>query len=537
VESAQPTVTVAATERKERQLVAGRYRLAAFHRADDQTEVWRALDETTHQVVTLEFLRDASMRERFLAQGRRMASIQQPSVMKVAAINEDPQETFVVYEHLVHVPVALDMLKPKDAPVAAPLVPAALPVQPAAAAPVSEPPALKPAAPIVSEPPALKPAAVVSEPPALRPTPVATVASPVAPPPVTPAPATFAAPAEEIAEAPTVSSERGLDELMNALRAREFGLIDAELVTESAWQIVDAFGESFKDFQPAEVVAIARDVVVAVVGLPLALAHVAGGARPSFRAPSLPRPKFGDGAPREPKAPKVPKVRAPRVEAVKVPKAPKAPRAPMPNPFARVRWFRVLTRGLVGGVIITTAVLMPPELEAKLLNLGGDLGSQVADKVSTVVPEVANQVANQVSTVVSQTISGTQANPPLTKPGFDVPPLTSYRATLESTGPAPKAKPNEMVEWVVALRNTGSAGWYRGLEGAQASLALADGTNAGVQTTAYVGPGQVGWFVVHFRAAPDPGTYTVAFRPRIDGLGQLADLGIHATVTVTAATP
>src|SRR5207302_4260693 len=112
-----------------------------------------------------------SMRERFLAQGRRMSSIQQPSVMKVAAISEDPRETFVVYEHLVHVPVALDMLKPADAPVAAPLPVLASQPRPVAQ-PVSEPPALKPAAPIPTpQPPALKPAASVPmpEPPTFRP--------------------------------------------------------------------------------------------------------------------------------------------------------------------------------------------------------------------------------------------------------------------------------------------------------------------------------------------------------------------------------
>ena len=89
------------------------------------------------------------------------------------------------------------------------------------------------------------------------------------------------------------------------------------------------------------------------------------------------------------------------------------------------------------------------------------------------------------------------------------------------------------MEWVVALRNTGSVGWYRGIDGAQASLALADGTSAGVQSTPYVGPGQVGWFVVHFRAPSQPGTYKVSFLPRIDGRGPLPDLGLSATVTVS----
>src|SRR5207245_8625727 len=114
------------------------------------------------------------------------------------------------------------------------------------------------------------------------------------------------------------------------------------------------------------------------------------------------------------------------------------------------------------------------------------------------------------------------AGPPqsgLARASFDVPPLSAYGAAFESQAPYPKARPNDSVEWVIALRNTGSVGWYRGIDGAQASLALADGTSAAVQSTAYVGPGQVGWFVVHFRAPSEPGTHKVYLSPRIDGRG------------------
>src|SRR5207245_10773752 len=110
--------------------------------------------------------------------------------------------TFVVYEHLVHVPVALDMLKPADAPVAAAPLPLVAPQPRPVAQPMSEPPALKPAAPIPTpEPPALKPAALIP----------------------TPDP-TFAAMTvdEPLDAAGAGSSERGLDDLMAALRSREF---------------------------------------------------------------------------------------------------------------------------------------------------------------------------------------------------------------------------------------------------------------------------------------------------------------------------
>ncbi|HKY52600.1 MAG TPA: hypothetical protein VJP45_15190 [Candidatus Limnocylindria bacterium] len=115
---------------------------------------------------------------------------------------------------------------------------------------------------------------------------------------------------------------------------------------------------------------------------------------------------------------------------------------------------------------------------------------------------------------------------------FEVPPLDAYRAAFESQAPYPTASPNGTVEWVVALRNTGSAGWYRGVEGAQASLALTDGTQVAVQSTPYVAPGQVGWFVVRFRASAGTGTQTVPLVPRIDGRGQLPDLGLFTLVTV-----
>jgi hypothetical protein len=115
---------------------------------------------------------------------------------------------------------------------------------------------------------------------------------------------------------------------------------------------------------------------------------------------------------------------------------------------------------------------------------------------------------------------------------FELPPLDSYRAAFETQAAYPAVAPNGTVEWVVALRNTGSVGWYRGVAGAQAALALADGTPVAVQTTAYVAPGQVGWFVARFRAPAGPGTHTVALLPRIDGRGELPDLGIFALVTV-----
>ena len=124
------------------------------------------------------------------------------------------------------------------------------------------------------------------------------------------------------------------------------------------------------------------------------------------------------------------------------------------------------------------------------------------------------------------------ASPKLAPAQFELPPLNAYRAAFETQASYPTVPANATVEWVVALRNTGSAGWYRGVAGAQASLALTDGTEAAVQTTAYVAPGQVGWFIVRFRAPAGPGAHAVSLFPRIDGRGELPNLGIYALVTV-----
>jgi hypothetical protein len=118
------------------------------------------------------------------------------------------------------------------------------------------------------------------------------------------------------------------------------------------------------------------------------------------------------------------------------------------------------------------------------------------------------------------------------RPAFDVPPLGAYGAAFESQEPYPKASPNSTVEWTLALRNTGSAGWYRGVDGAQASLITADGMVVAVQATQYVGPGQIGWFTARFKAPAEAGTHRIALRPVINGRGPLPDLGIYALVTV-----
>ena len=464
MESTQTHAPAVADARQERQLIAGRYRLASFHRGDETTEVWRALDETTTQVVSLEFLResDPASKERFLAGARRLAAVAQPSVMRVAAIHDDPDATFIVFEHLVHIPVPLEWLKPEVA-VPAPILNPAL----------SAAPENVEASPTSATTPAMAAAPDVPNP-------------------------------DFADERPT---DRGLSLLTYALRSRELSLIDEALLTESAYELLAIIRSELKAVRVDPTVLtdlLAYRPNLSFLMLPFALL---GGA---VRRITTARPKVG--APR-PHVSRPQEVRAPRLKAVKPPKQAREPRAPRaPRGIGlHVRWGRVLTRGLSLGVLAAILVALPSELIGNVGSMANDLSVTIREKLAAALP----------------------SSPTLQRASFEVPPLSAYSATFETQAPYPSATPNGTVEWVVALRNTGSVGWYLGIDGAQASLALADGTTAGVQTTAYVGPGQVGWFIVHFPAPSKVGTSKVSLLPRIDGRGQLPDLGIYAAVTVS----
>ena len=107
--------------------------------------------------------------------------------------------------------------------------------------------------------------------------------------------------------------------------------------------------------------------------------------------------------------------------------------------------------------------------------------------------------------------------------------------------------PGQTATLVVALRNTGYRGWYRGNPGQQANLGTAEPLDAqrwdldsgwpsasriATTTTAYVGPGQVGWFEFQVRAPSSPGSYVLRARGVIDGTTWLEDPGIYWTITV-----
>jgi hypothetical protein len=440
----------------------------SFHRGDDTSEVWRAVDESTNVVVTLEFLRnlEPESRERFLAGARRLASAQQPAVLRVAAIHDDAEGTFIVFEHIVALPMPINWVVPTLE-----------------------------AAPAIADPETADAAKANAE-----------ATSP-----------SEAGVTEVADERPT---DRGLSLLLYAIRTRELSLIDTPLVTDAAFELLAITQAELKAirFDPT-VLTDARDALVHAPSLVVSgLAGLGGVARRLLtlrpRGQRTPHVSAPPKAPRmkavaTPKPPKLPK--APKLQ--KLPKPPKEAKAPRVShgPGLRVRWGRVLTRGLSLGVLAAILVAAPAELVANVGTIANDLSVAIRERLATVLP----------------TSSGLQ------RASFDLPPLSAYGAAFVSQAPYPKAHPGETVEWVVALRNTGSVGWYRGIDGAQASLALADGTSAGVQTTDYVGPGQVGWFVVHFPAPAEPGTARIKLVPRIDGRGPLPDLGIYATVNVT----
>jgi uncharacterized protein YkwD len=128
-------------------------------------------------------------------------------------------------------------------------------------------------------------------------------------------------------------------------------------------------------------------------------------------------------------------------------------------------------------------------------------------------------------------------------PSFDL----GYHGAWAAQSSDVTLSPGQTATLVVALRNTGYRGWYRGNPGQQANLGTADPLDAqrwdldygwpsasriGTTTTAYVGPGQVGWFQFQVRAPLSPGSYVLRVRGVIDGATWLEDPGIYWTITV-----
>jgi hypothetical protein len=448
-----------AGDRQIGQLLGGRYRLAMSKGGDDVADVWHALDESTQTVVTLEILRDRgneSARQRFLAEARRMAAIERPSVMRVASILDEGTETFIVFEHLIPLPVVLTGLTA-----------VARDVRPATKAAEDNDKTVVLTAVAGPRPTVAQDGTagqdVLADESASAVVELDGVREPSVP---------------HLVAATTRLPETVRDATRSLMSART----DMSRVVPWATRLLaDArrfVRDVMRDAQIDTLIADARAWLASVLSRP----HMpsAGTAKPVSDAAAITGPSLSNltalGA---------------RVLSSAGPLV------------TRARANPVVSAGAIGVLVLAAFIVSPLDDAIGSALRGGPAPSP------TVVPRAA-----------------------LVPAGFVLPPLSAYGATFESQGPYPTTTPNGTVEWVVALRNTGSAGWYRGIEGAQAALTTPDGAGVAVQSTDYVAPGQVGWFVVRFKARAELGTYTVQLLPRIDGRGLLPELGIYTVVTV-----
>ncbi len=427
-------------------VVAGRYRLAAHIGTGGTADVWRAYDESRDRAVTLKILRDpsdADARRHFLAEARRLETLDHPSIVPVLGVHDALGDTLIAFEHVEGEP--LDQLA-ATSPLMAPRKIALLLIQ-----------------------------------------------------------------------------------LADAVEAfHSHGFVHLDLKPANVLMAADG-RPRLLDFGIAEPIGHLPEVPRGTPGF--ASPEVAAGGAAS-RASDV----YGLAAIAKHLLGQHP---TPRVASV-------LRRGLEPDPARRYRRPRSFVYGVALAVFIDEelAALERATRRARAV-LAGLLTRGASRRLVAFAkarPELSFRVAAASLIVAGLLLQQTHptadagtANagmPALVRPAFDVPPLGAYGAAFDSQAAYPTASPSSTVEWTLALRNTGSAGWYRGVDGAQAALILADGTVVAVQSTQYVGPGQVGWFTARFKAPAEAGTHRIALRPVINGRGPLADLGIFAVVTV-----
>jgi len=127
--------------------------------------------------------------------------------------------------------------------------------------------------------------------------------------------------------------------------------------------------------------------------------------------------------------------------------------------------------------------------------------------------------------------------------------LSGAHAALYARSGIPTLCPGSTTTVTIAFENTGSLGWYGNAAlgtwgpdpGQDKASALAVGwptaNRAAIQTTPYVGPGQVMWFQFSVEAPMTPGTYKLGLRPVLEGQQWLEDPGLTFYVLVKAAGP
>ena len=429
-------------------IVAGRYRLAAHIGAGGTADVWRAYDESRDRAVTLKILRDpkdAEARRHFLAEARRLETLDHPGVVPVLGVHDALGDTLIAFEHVEGEP--LDRYT----------------------------------------------------------------------------------------------------ETASALTPRQIALLLIQIA--DAVEAFHSHGFVHLDLKPA-------NVLMGADGRPRLLDF--GIAEPIGHPPQVPRGTPGYASPEVTAgraASRASDVYGLAAIAKQLLGAHPTPRVASvlrrgldPDPARRYRRPRLFVYGVALAVLIDEelaaldrAIRRARAVAQSLFSRGGGRRAiafakarpELSFKVAAAALIVSGLVLQQIHPGADSGAANAGTLPALVRPAFDVPPLAAYGAAFESQAPYPSASPNSTVEWTLALRNTGSAGWYRGVDGAQASLILDDGTVVAVQSTQYVGPGQIGWFTAHFRAPSDVGPHIVRLRPAINGRGPLADLGIHAVVTVT----
>jgi len=390
-------------------VVAGRYRLAAHIGTGGTSDVWRAYDESRDRAVTVKILRDPKdpdARRHFLAEARRLETLDHPSIVPVLGIHEALGDTLIAFEHVEGEPL------------------------------------------------------------------------------------------DQIAQSGTT------------LAPRKVALLLIQIA--DAVEAFHSHGFVHLDLKPA-------NVLIAADGRPRLLEF--GIAEPTGAA-SRANDVYGLATIAKELLALHP---TPRVASV-------LRRGLEPDPARRHGRPRTFAYGVALAVVVDEELAALDRVARRAVAFA-KARPELSFRVAAATLVVAGVVLQQTHPGPDAANAGTM--PALVRPAFDVPPLGAYGATFESQAPYPNASPNSTVEWTLALRNTGSAGWYRGVDGAQASLILDDGTVVAVQSTQYVGPGQIGWFVAHFRAPSDPGPHTIRLRPAINGRGPLPDLGIHAVVNVT----
>ena len=137
------------------------------------------------------------------------------------------------------------------------------------------------------------------------------------------------------------------------------------------------------------------------------------------------------------------------------------------------------------------------------------------------IPRISSSAATLVPTAASPAAA------------YALPPLSDYNAAYEWEAPFPSVVVGTAVEWVIALRNTGTAAWFADRDGARATLVTRDGATVATQSAPYVGPGEVAMFNVRFMAPQSAGVHRVPIRLNIAGTGNAPDLGMYVDVTVT----